>query len=147
MKGLGLGLLVLPLLGQSATFDKDIAPITFQYCAPCHHPDGSAPFSLLTYRDVRAHAAQIAVVTQRRYMPPWPPEPGYGDFVGERRLTDAQLRVIANWVKQGAPEGNPADLPPSPRFTEGWQMGPPDLVVKMPRPYTMAAGGTDIFRN
>jgi Flp pilus assembly protein TadD len=147
MKGLWLGLLALSLLGQPATFDKDIAPITFQYCAPCHHPGGSAPFSLLTYQDVRAHAAQIAVVTQRRYMPPWPPEPGYGDFVGERRLTDVQLHLIADWVKQGAPEGNRADLPRSPHLTEGWQMGAPDLVVKMPRPYTMAAGGSDIFRN
>ncbi|MGI9071747.1 MAG: tetratricopeptide repeat protein [Bryobacteraceae bacterium] len=86
-------------------------------------------------------------MTQRRYMPPWPPEPGYGEFAGERRLTDPQLRLIANWVKRGALEGDPADLPPAPHFTEGWQIGPPDLVVKMPRPYTTAAGGTDIFRN
>src|SRR5260370_6948842 len=118
MKGLWLGLLTLPLLGQPATFDKDIAPITFEYCAPCHHPGGSAPFSLLTCQDVRAHAAQMAVVTQRRYMPPWPPEHGYGDFVGERRLTDTQVRVIANLVKQGAPQGNPSQFPPSPHFPQ-----------------------------
>jgi Flp pilus assembly protein TadD len=146
MKAVWLGL-VLPLLGQSATFDKDIAPITFQYCAACHHPGGNAPFSLLTYGDVRKHAAQVVAVTQRRYMPPWPPEPGYGEFAGERRLTDPQLRLIADWVKQGAPEGNPADLPPFPHFSGAWQMGPPDLIVKMPKPYVVAAGGSDIFRN
>jgi Flp pilus assembly protein TadD len=147
MKWVLLALLTLPLLGESATFDKDIAPITFQYCAPCHHPGGNAPFSLLTYQDVRKHAAQIVAVTQRRYMPPWPPEPGYGEFAGERRLTDPQLRLIANWVKQGTPEGDPADLPAAPHFTQGWQMGPPDLIVKMPKPYLMAAAGSDIFRN
>ena len=116
MKGLWLGLLLLPVQAQSATFDKEIAPITFQYCAPCHHPGGNAPFSLLKYDDLRKHAAQVVAVTQRRYMPPWPPEPGYGDFAGERRLTDQQLRLIADWVKQGAPEGNSADLPPFPQF-------------------------------
>jgi Flp pilus assembly protein TadD len=147
MKGLWLGLLLLPVQAQSATFDKEIAPITFQYCAPCHHPGGNAPFSLLKYDDLRKHAAQVVAVTQRRYMPPWPPEPGYGDFAGERRLTDQQLRLIADWVKQGAPEGNSADLPPFPQFSEGWQMGPPDLIVKMPKPYVVAAGGSDIFRN
>jgi tetratricopeptide (TPR) repeat protein len=147
MKGVSLALLALPMLGQTAIFDKDIAPITFQYCAPCHHPGGSAPFSLLKYQDVRKHAAQVVAVTQRRYMPPWPPEPGYGEFAGERRLTDSQLRLIADWVKQGALEGNPAQLPPAPQFTEGWQIGPPDLIVKMPKPYVVAAGGSDVFRN
>ena len=86
-------------------------------------------------------------MTQRRYMPPWLPEPGFGDFVGERRLTDAQLSLIAEWVKQGTPQGVPADLPPEPHFTEGWQMGPPDLTVQMPQPYQLAASGGDIFRN
>ena len=147
MKLFSLALFAVPLLAQSVTFDKDIAPITFRSCAPCHHAGGNAPFALVTYQDVRKHAAQIVAVTQRRYMPPWPPEAGYGDFVGERRLTEAQLRLIAAWVEQGAPQGESADLPPTPHFEQGWQMGPPDLVVKMPRPYTMAASGTDIFRN
>jgi Flp pilus assembly protein TadD len=147
MKWIWLTVLALPLFGESVTFDKNIAPITFLSCAPCHHAGGNAPFPLLTYQDVRKHAAQVVAVTQRRYMPPWPPEPGYGDFIGERRLTETQLRLIAAWVKQGAPEGNPANLPPAPHFEQGWQMGPPDLIVKMPAPYEMPAAGSDIFRN
>ncbi|MBV9303489.1 MAG: tetratricopeptide repeat protein [Acidobacteriaceae bacterium] len=147
MKCAWLALLSLRLPGPPVTFDKDIAPITYQYCAPCHHAGEVAPFPLLTYRDVRSHAAQIIAVTQRRYMPPWPPEPGYGDFAGERRLTEAQLRLIADWVKQGMPEGKPSDLPPNPHFTAGWQMGAPDLIVKMPQPYTVPAAGGDVFRN
>lgn len=129
------------------TFTKDIAPIVFQNCAPCHRTGESAPFALLTYDDVARRAKQIAQVTRRRYMPPWPPERGYGEFVGERRLTAQQIARIQQWVTEGAPEGKPSDLPPPPRFTEGWQLGKPDLVVSMPRPYALAAGGTDVFRN
>ena len=80
-------------------------------------------------------------------MPPWLPSHGYGDFAGERRLTDAQIATIRQWQEQGAQEGDPADLPPVPRFTEGWQLGNPDLVVTLQKPYTVPAGTTDIWRN
>src|ERR1700675_2784092 len=99
-----LFLLTLPLAAEPVTFNKDIAPLIFQYCSPCHRPGEAAPFPLLTYEDVRKHASQIVAVTERRYMPPWPPEPGYGDFIGERRLTADQLRLIAEWVQQGSIE-------------------------------------------
>ncbi len=129
------------------TFNKQIAPIIFSNCAVCHHPGGPAPFSLLTYQDVRKRAQQIALVTKIRYMPPWLPEPGYGEFLGERRLNDAQISAIQRWVEQGAKEGVPSDLPPAPKFNASWQLGQPDLIVKMPRPYTLQAEGPDVFRN
>jgi Flp pilus assembly protein TadD/mono/diheme cytochrome c family protein len=129
------------------TFNKDIAPIIFQNCAVCHHAGGPAPFSLLGYQDVKKRARQIVTVTESRYMPPWLPEPGYGEFTGERRLSDAEIRAIQEWVEQGTDEGRTADLPPAPRFNEGWQLGQPDLVVKMPVPYILPAGGADVFRN
>ena len=140
-------LAVVPAFGQAVTFNKQIAPIVFQQCSPCHRPGEVAPFSLLSYQDVRKHAAQIVAVTSRRYMPPWPPASGYGDFSGERRLTDVQIHLIAEWVKQGEPEGNPADLPPLQKFTEGWQLGPPDLIVRMTAPFSVPATGGDVFRN
>jgi Flp pilus assembly protein TadD len=80
-------------------------------------------------------------------MPPWLPAEGYGDFSGEHRLTAAQIEIIAEWVNEGAPEGNAADLPKAPLFTEGWQLGPPDLVLSVATPYRLPAGGTDVFRN
>ncbi len=137
----------LPVAAEPITFNKDIAPLIFQHCSPCHHPGEAAPFSLLTYEDVRKHELQIVAVTQRRYMPPWVPELGYGDFVGERRLTEAQLTLISNWVKTGSPRGIPTDLPPEPHFPEGWQLGQPDMVVRMPKPYRLIAAGSDIFRS
>jgi Tfp pilus assembly protein PilF len=147
MKWIVFSLFTVLLAAEPVTFNKHIAPLIFQYCSPCHRPGEAAPFSLLTYEDARRHAAQIVAVTERRYMPPWLPEPGYGDFAGERRLTAAQLGLIAEWVKQGGPEGEPSDLPAEPHFTEGWQMGPPDLMVQMAKPYRLGPSGSDIFRN
>lgn len=128
-------------------FAHDIAPIVYKNCAPCHRPGQPGPFYLLTYSDVKKHARQIAAVTQSRYMPPWPPEPGYGSFLDERRLTDAQIRTIADWVKAGAPKGPAAQIPPLPHFTTGWQLGTPDLILKAPRAFTVPASGPDVFWN
>ena len=149
MKRIVSCLITLPLFAaaQQVTFNKHVAPLVFHYCAPCHRAGEAAPFPLLTYEDVQKHAAQMVAVTGRRYMPPWPPEPGYGDFAGERRLSDDQLHLIAEWVRQGKLRGEPADLPPPPQFTEGWQLGPPDLVVELPKAYQLAASGSDVFRN
>jgi Flp pilus assembly protein TadD len=147
MKAIGFVLLVLPLTAAPLTFNKDIAPIVFQHCARCHRSGGAGPFPLITYQDVRRHGSQIVAVTQSRYMPPWPPERGYGDFADDRSLTSQQIARIAGWVKQGTPEGSASDLPPPPRFTSEWQMGQPDLIVRMPKPFRMEAGGSDIFRN
>ena len=137
----------LPLSAESVTFSKDIAPILFQYCAPCHRPGEAGPFSLLSYEDARKHAEQIALVTGKRFMPPWPPEPGYGDFAGAKRLTNEQIDLLARWAKTGTPEGDRSALPPAPHFVEGWQLGQPDLVLHMRQPYQMAASGEDVFRN
>src|SRR5437867_1678707 len=113
------------------TFARDVAPIVFERCGVCHHPNGSAPFSLLTYAAARPHATQIAAVTKARVMPPWKSEPGYGDFIGHRPLIDDEIRVLQQWVEDGAPEGDPADLPAPPHWTDGWQLGTPDLVVSL----------------
>lgn len=110
------GLLALPLIAQPITFNRAIAPIVFQICASCHRPDEAEPFPLLSYEDVKRHASQIVAMTGQRYMPAWPPEPGYGDFEEVRRLSDGQIRRMARWVENGPPEGDPADLPPAPHF-------------------------------
>jgi tetratricopeptide (TPR) repeat protein len=131
----------------TVNFYRHIAPIVSRNCAPCHRPGESGPFSLLTYEDAKRHASQIAAVTKRRYMPPWLPEPGYGDFVEEHRLTDAQIQRIQEWVKQGAPAGSIADAPPAPKFNSEWQLGAPDLVLHVPQPFPLSAGGPEVFWN
>jgi len=129
------------------SFNKDVAPIIYDNCSTCHHPGESAPFSLLNYADVNKHARQIAEVTRRRIMPPWLPEPGYGDFIGQRYLTPLQIAMIQQWFDQGALEGNPGDAPPTPTWREGWQLGQPDLVIQLTQAYTLAADGPDVYRN
>jgi Flp pilus assembly protein TadD len=136
-----------PAVAQPVTFNRDIAPIVFQNCIPCHRPGEAGPFSLLSYADVHKRAQQIARVTSIRYMPPWPPEPGYGDLAGARRLDEAQIALLQRWATEGAVEGPPATAPPLPMFTQGWQLGPPDLVLEVPEAYTVPAEGTDVFRN
>jgi mono/diheme cytochrome c family protein len=84
------------------TFNKDIAPILYQNCATCHRPGEVAPFSLLTYQDAAKRASLIATVTKKRYMPPWKPEPGYGNFDHVRALTDDQIAKIQEWATTGA---------------------------------------------
>ena len=128
------------------SFSRDVAPIIFDRCAVCHRPGNIGPFSLLTYADVRQHATQIVDVTSRRVMPPWQPDPEVNEFIGQRVLSDAEIRLIADWVRDGAVEGDPADLPPLPQWHEGWELGEPDLVVSMPSPYTLTAAGPDVFR-
>ncbi len=137
----------VPRRSGTLTFSRDIAPIVFNKCSGCHRPGQSAPFSLLNYPDVKKHARQIGEVTARRYMPPWLTEPGYGQFVGERTLTLEQIGLIQQWVAEGAVEGVVSDLPPLPKWTEGWQLGEPDLIVTMTQPYTLGPEGKDVYRN
>jgi tetratricopeptide (TPR) repeat protein len=128
------------------TFNRDIAPIVWARCASCHRPGEIGPFSLLTYDDVRRHATQIAAVTARRIMPPWKPAAGKGEFQNDRRLTDQELQSIQQWIASGAPAGDAADLPPMPNWADGWRLGSPDVIVRMPEAYTVPAEGSDVFR-
>ena len=129
------------------TFNKHLAPVLFGQCAICHRPGGSGPFNLLTYADARKHSDDMVQVTARRYMPPWLPEHGFGDFVGERRLSDEQILLFRRWRDGGMAEGARADLPPEPKWQDGWQLGRPDLIVEMPRAYTLSGEGRDVYRN
>lgn len=129
----------------SITF-KEVAPIVWRRCATCHRPGEIGPFNLLTYDDVKRHATQIADVTRRRVMPPWKPSAA-GDFQDNRRLSDAELLTLQQWVANGAVEGDRADLPAAPSWSAGWQLGAPDLVVTMPDEYVVRADGADLFRS
>jgi Flp pilus assembly protein TadD len=137
-----------PLFGaEPPTFNKQIAPIIYEYCATCHHAGGAAPFSLMTFADVKKRARLIADVTASRYMPPWLPDAGYAEFSDERRLSDEQIKLIRQWVDAGTPEGDAKELPPAPQFNESWQLGKPDLIVRINESFVVPAEGADVFRN
>lgn len=136
----------VPLAHGAVTFDRDIAPIVFGNCSSCHRPGEVAPFSLLSYQDVRKRAQQIAEVTGQRVMPPWKADEGSEKFHDARRLSEAQIATIKQWAAAGAPEGSAADLPPEPHFTSDWHLGPPDAIFSPSEDYTVAADGSDIYR-
>jgi len=129
------------------TFTETIAPIVYQNCVTCHRAGEAAPFPLITYEDVKKHAKTIVKVTGSRYMPPWHATHGFGDFADERRLTDEQIAAIADWFNHGMPEGDRSKLPPLPKFADGWHLGTPDLIVKMPAGFELPASGPDVYRN
>lgn len=132
----------------AVTYARDIAPILQQRCQNCHRPDQVAPFALTNYEEAKTHAEMIVEVTQRRIMPPWIPGPATAHrFVGQRYLSDRELDLLAKWVEEGCVLGDEADLPPPPKFAEGWRLGPPDLVVRMPEPFTVPASGPDLMQN
>jgi hypothetical protein len=130
---------------EPVTYTKHIAPILFKQCVSCHREGEIAPFSLMTYAEAKKKAALIANVTSNKRMPVWKPEAGHGEFEGERRLTDREIAMLYQWAEDGAPEGNPKDLPVAPKFKTGWQLGKPDIVLKMPEKFKVPAEGRDIY--
>jgi Flp pilus assembly protein TadD/mono/diheme cytochrome c family protein len=136
-----------PPAATAVTYNRDVAPILLANCASCHRPGEAAPFALLTYADAVKRAGKIAEVTRERHMPPWLPDRGEFPIVGERRLSDRQIDLIARWVKDGTPEGDAADRPAAPTWPDGWQLGRPDVVVTVERAYTPGPTSQDIYRN
>jgi hypothetical protein len=124
------------------TFARDVAPIFYKNCTTCHRPGEIAPMSLLTFKDARPWAKSIATQVGKGAMPPWHADPAHGEFLNDRRLSDAEKATIVSWVNAGAPEGNPSDLPSQPTYATEWQIGQPDAVFSMAEDYPIPAEGT-----
>jgi len=132
--------------GRAITFNKDVAPILFKNCAECHRPGEATPFSVLTYKETRPWAKSIREKVLDRTMPPWHADPHVGEWANDRRLTQKEIDTITAWVDGGAKEGDIKDLPPAPKFVEGWAIGKPDLVIPMPEEFTLEASGPDEYQ-
>lgn len=132
---------------KTITFSEHIAPIVFSNCSSCHRPNEAAPFSLLNYRDVQKRGELIIDVVEDRYMPPWHAQSKDFEFQDHRGLNENEISLMLDWVESGMAEGDPSKLTALPKFTEGWQLGVPDLVVSMEKGYTLYADGPDIYRN
>ncbi len=130
---------------KEITFAKDIAPIIYKNCSPCHQKNSVGPFPLLSYRDVAKRAKMIATVTANRYMPPWPADASYSHFVDEKILSNHEIELIDKWVKEGCVLGDSSELPATPVFSNGSQLGIPDLVIKMDKPYKIKGDNLDRF--
>ncbi len=134
------------VVNRDVSFTRDVMPILQNHCQSCHRPGQVAPFSLMTYQQARKWGSDIVKFTQERRMPPWKPVDAHGLFQNERGLTDMELAVLAKWVESGKPQGDPKDLPAPRKFTDGWTLGEPDLILSVPEEMTVGATGKDLFR-
>src|SRR5262245_37530072 len=150
MLALALGCLVVAVAGSNSvsgsgnaplTFSKDIAPIFYKSCVGCHRPGEIAPMSLITFKEVRPWAKAIRATVATKQMPPWHPDPKFGKWENDLRLSQKDVDAVLAWVDSGAPEGNPKDLPPMPKLETGWQIGQPDVIFEMPTEFTVPAEG------
>jgi len=150
-----LGLSALAMIGSSPphrpdakpTFATDIAPIIYKHCTTCHRPGEAAPFSLLSYDDAKKRADTLALMVQKRIMPPWKAVKGYGSFHDENYLSDDQIETVNAWAKAGAPRG-PADKEPKPpTFSSEWALGTPDMILQSKRPFKLSSEGEDVYRH
>ncbi|HTU93523.1 MAG TPA: redoxin domain-containing protein [Gemmataceae bacterium] len=141
VEGCYIGRVKRPASQASATYSKHIAPILQKHCVSCHHAGSLAPFALTSYGDAAGWAETIQEVIDDQRMPPWHANPKYGRFANDNRLAEEEKRLISQWVKNGAPEGDPKDLPPATPLLDDWRIKP-DVILTMPKPYTVPAEGT-----
>jgi len=130
----------------TVTFDNQVVRLFQQNCQTCHRPDDIAPFPLLTYEDARRRQDRILRAVESRTMPPWKAVPGFGDFLGSRRLSDSDVALVRAWVDGGAPEGDPRDLPPPRTFPDTWSLGQPDAILAPAEAFQVPSGGQDVYR-
>jgi len=123
------------------TFNKDVLPILQKNCQTCHRPGEVGPMGLLTFQETRPWAKAIKAAVLSKKMPPWFADPHFGQFLNDRRLSDADVKTLVTWVDGGAPEGDPKDKPLPIRWREGWNIRP-DVILQTTKPMTVPATGT-----
>ena len=128
---------------KETTYSRDVAPILYKNCVVCHRANDIAPMSLMTYKDARPWARAIREAVVERKMPPWHSDPNVGEYINDPRLPAGDIATIDAWVRTGAKEGDPKDLPSPPVFEEGWHIKP-DIVLSIPE-FTIAGGNQDDY--
>ena len=134
------------------TYAADVATIIQNNCQVCHRAGGIGPMELVTYEDVRLYAPLIKIKVVNRIMPPYyyDTDIGIQELKHDWRLSQEDINTIAAWVDQGAPLGNPDDMPPPVelRATDEWSLaadfGPPDILAPS-TPIDVPASGLDLW--
>jgi thiol-disulfide isomerase/thioredoxin len=131
-----------PTGNSDVTYTKQISRLLQRRCVECHRAGEPGPFPLTDYKDAAAWSAMMREVVEDGRMPPWFADPRHGRFRNDARLADDEKRLLYRWIDDGCPEGDPADLPPPPRFPDGWRIPPPDRIVYMAdQPFDVPAQG------
>ena len=138
---LGLSAAIVLPAQTKPTFAKHVAPILQQNCQNCHRPGQAAPFSMLTYEEVRPWAKAIKSAVLKKKMPPWFADPQFGKFKNDASLTESEINTLSAWVDAGAPLGDRKDMPAPKQWVEGWQIPKPDVIFQLPKPFPVPAKG------
>lgn len=136
-----------PVAMEEVTYCGQVAKIMNEHCVDCHRPGQVGPFSLIGYDNAKKWSKMAAIVTESKRMPPWPAEPGVGEFAHENRLNEAQIETLKRWDAAGAPRGEAAKEPPTPTFDSEWGAGEPDVVLEMAEEFSVSADGRDEYWN
>ncbi len=131
-------------LPDTVTFTEHVAPILYNNCTVCHRPGGGAHFDLITYQEAKKYALSIGYVTKERLMPPWPADPHYTEFKGQRVLSETDIKILAKWAIDGSVEGPKEKMPHLPNYPTGSLAGMPDMRIAV-APYYLPANSGDKF--
>lgn len=131
-------------LPDNVTYTEHIAPLMYKNCTGCHREGGGAHFNLVTYADAKKYGAASAFVMRERMMPPWPADPHYTEFVGQKVVTERDIRLVEKWVQDGMKEGSADKMPKLPDYPKGSLIGTPDMRIPV-EPYFLPANSSDKF--
>jgi hypothetical protein len=148
LPALAAAIVSVPLTAADSTptFNKDVAPIIYKNCTSCHRQGDIGPMPLITYEQTRPWAKSIREKVSTGLMPPWHSVDAHGTFSNDRRLSDADKDTLIRWATNGAPQGDAKDLPAAPKFPEGWEIGKPDAVFSMAKPFSVIDKGTIAYQ-
>ncbi len=135
------------VLAAEVNYSEHVATIIYEHCSQCHRPGQSAPFTLLSYDDVKKNADTIQQVINSRYMPPWKPVAASVTYANNRQLPENQIKTLNAWIEAGCPEGNSKLAPNPPQYPDVWALGKPDLVIRMEESFRVPAEGPDLYRS
>lgn len=147
VQGCHIGRITKPSETAHTSFYRDVLPVLQNRCQQCHRKGEIGPFALKDFAEVRDWGPTIREAVAERRMPPWPADPHFGKFSNDISLSEAEIETITKWVDEGCPEGNPAEKPPEMKFVDGWNIGKPDRIYTMERPFHVPATGVVSYQN
>jgi peroxiredoxin len=130
-----------PAAKSNVTYSNQVARLLQNRCVECHRKGQAAPFALTSYSEVAGWAESLLEMIELRRMPPWHANPAHGKFANDARLSEDEIKTLRDWVSTGCPEGDAKQLPPSKDYADGWRIPKPDVVLKIPKPYSVPANG------
>lgn len=117
-------------------YHRDVERIVQNHCVECHREGGVGPFSLVTADEVSAHAGMIMDVVRSGTMPPWFAAEMEDDphrWANDAAMPESEKQTLIAWLESEQVLGDVRFAPTPRTFESEWEMGTPDLVVRLPQ--------------